>query len=171
MREITTRGQLRKGNRPGEGRLWESGEPMNKNRIERPTRLDELAQHSEVIRFCRGGKCGCCAVKQRVLTWGDPRPRKRSGKSAEAVVASSEPGAGRCPLKHETGSLDAVKGRTEKESNDPATDAQADDASRLGKRKCRRGGKHGGSQGRFAAPVWHSRRPCRWSSFTRGQKP
>ena len=32
MKEITTRGQLRKGNRPGEGRLWESGEPMNKKR-------------------------------------------------------------------------------------------------------------------------------------------
>ena len=77
MREITTRGQLRKGNRPGEGRLWESGGLMNKNRIERPTRWDELAPHSEVIRFRRGGKCGGHAVKQRVLTWGDPLLRKQ----------------------------------------------------------------------------------------------
>jgi len=35
---------------------------MNKNRIERPTRPDELAPHSEVIRFRRGGKCGGHAV-------------------------------------------------------------------------------------------------------------
>jgi hypothetical protein len=35
-----------------------------------PTRWEELAQHSEVLRFSRGGKCGGCARKQRVLTWG-----------------------------------------------------------------------------------------------------
>jgi hypothetical protein len=49
MKEITTRSQLREGNRAGEGRLWETDEPMNKNRIARPTRLDELAPHSEVL--------------------------------------------------------------------------------------------------------------------------
>ena len=147
MKLITTRGQLRKGNQPGEGRLWESSEPMNKNRI-RPTRADELAPHSEVERFKRGGKCGGCAVKQRVLTWGDPLPRKRQRESAEAVVMSSEPGAGRCPLKRDTGRLDAVKGRTDKESNDPAQDKQADEASRRGALKCRRGEKHRGSQER-----------------------
>ena len=75
--ETTTRSQLAKGDRRGEGRLWESGEPMDKNRIERPTRADELAPHSEVIRFRRGGKCGGHAVKQRVLTWGDPLPGDR----------------------------------------------------------------------------------------------
>jgi RNA-directed DNA polymerase len=60
----------------------------------------------------------------------------------------NEPGAGRCPLKRDTGSLDAVKGRTDEESNDPAPDAQANETSRRGKRKCRRGEKHGGSQER-----------------------
>jgi len=38
----------------------------------RPTRSDELAQHSEIEWFARGGKCGGCAAEQRVLTWGDP---------------------------------------------------------------------------------------------------
>ena len=61
---------------------------------------------------------------------------------------SNEPGAGKRPLKHDTGSLDAVKGRTDEESNDPAMDARADQASRRGERKRQRGGKHGGSQER-----------------------
>ena len=45
---------------------------MDKNRIVRPTRCGELAQHSEAVGFSRGGKCGGRAGKQRVLTWGDP---------------------------------------------------------------------------------------------------
>ena len=170
MREITTRSQLREGNRPGEGRLWESGEPMNKNRIDRPTRPDELAPHGEVIRFRRGGKCGGCAVKQRVLTWGDPLPGNRQRESAEAIVMGNEPGAGRGPLKHETGSLDAVKGQTDEESHDPAQDMRTDDASRLGGHKCRRGEKHGGSQGRSATYA-SFRRPVVGLNFTRGQRP
>jgi len=32
--ETTTRSQLREGDRPGGGRLWETCELMNKNRIE-----------------------------------------------------------------------------------------------------------------------------------------
>ena len=31
---------------------------MDKNRIVRPTRRGELAQHSEAVRSSRGGKCG-----------------------------------------------------------------------------------------------------------------
>ena len=64
---------------------------MDKNRILRPMRSDELAQHSEVTWFARGGKCGSPeenAGKQRVLTWGDPAGRF-GGKSAEAIVVSS----------------------------------------------------------------------------------
>jgi len=49
MKEITTRGQLRKGNRPGEGRLWESDEPMNKNRIK--GRHDETSWHHTAKSF------------------------------------------------------------------------------------------------------------------------
>ena len=47
-----------------------------------------------------GGKCGGRAVKQRVLTWGDPAGQL-GGESAEAIVPSSEPGAGISPSKHE----------------------------------------------------------------------
>jgi hypothetical protein len=81
----------------------------------------------------------------------------------------NEPGAGRGPLKHETGSLDAVKGQTDQESNDPAQDMRADNASRLGGHKCRRGEKHGGSQGRSATYA-SFRRPVVGLNFTRGQK-
>jgi hypothetical protein len=80
-----------------------------------------------------------CAGKQRVLTWGDPLLREQQRKSAETVVMRNEPGAEKSPLKHETGSLDAVKGRTDEESHDPAQDMRTDDASRLGGHKCRRG--------------------------------
>jgi hypothetical protein len=37
----------------------------------RPTRCDKLAQHSEVVRYARGGKRGGSAEEQRALTWGD----------------------------------------------------------------------------------------------------
>ena len=36
----------------------------------RPTRRDELAQHSEIVWYARGGKFGGSAVEQRVITWG-----------------------------------------------------------------------------------------------------
>jgi hypothetical protein len=36
----------------------------------RPTRRDELAQHSEIVWYARGGKCGGSAVEQRAITWG-----------------------------------------------------------------------------------------------------
>ena len=49
----------------------------------RPIRWDELAQHSEVHRFSRGGKCGGCAGKQRVLTWGDPAAERRQEVSRD----------------------------------------------------------------------------------------
>ncbi len=71
---------------------------MDKNRIEGRSRGDELAQHNEVGRFSREGKCGGRAGKQRVLTWGDPNGATR-GESAEAVVVSSKPGAERGPFK------------------------------------------------------------------------
>ena len=61
---------------------------------------------------------------------------------------SNEPGAGRCPLQHETGRLDAMKGRTDEESTDPAQEMRADEASRPGEHKCRRVEKNRGSQER-----------------------
>ena len=49
-------------------------------------------------------------------------------------------------VNNETGRLDDMKGRTEKEGSDPAKDTRADTASRRGKRESRRGGKHGDRQ-------------------------
>lgn len=81
----------------------------------------------------------------------------------------NEPGAGRCPLKHETGGLPALrsghaarlrskwsrdrgpgiqpmKDRTNEEGIDPATGGRTDDARRRGQSECQRGGKHGAPQ-------------------------
>ena len=49
-------------------------------------------------------------------------------------------------LNDETGSLDAVKGRTNKEGLDPAEDMQTDTASRRGECESLGGGKHGDPQ-------------------------
>ena len=46
----TTRGQLRKGDRPWEGRLWESHQPMNKNLIR--GRRGGMSWHN-TAKFCR----------------------------------------------------------------------------------------------------------------------
>ena len=43
-------------------------------------------------------------------------------------------------VNNETGRLDDMKGRTEKEGSDPAKDTRADTASRRGKRGSLRGG-------------------------------
>jgi hypothetical protein len=47
----------------------------------RAVRGGELAQPSEAHWFARGGKCGGCAGKQRVLTWGTERSRASKGSS------------------------------------------------------------------------------------------
>ena len=54
---------------------------MDKNRIVRPTRCGELAQHSKAVRSSRGGKCGGRAEKQRALTWGGPAGATGQGVS------------------------------------------------------------------------------------------
>ena len=151
----TTRSQLREGNQPGEGRLQETDGPMNKNRIPRPTRHGELAQHSKAIRSTRGGKCGGRVGTQRALTWGDPgeeMPREVS----KGIVPRSEPGAQHARRNQDTGSLDVGKGRTEQERYDPAEDTATDHARRRGSGKRRRGGDRGAIRkssrwGRFLA--------------------
>jgi hypothetical protein len=71
-------------------------EPMNKNRIEGAAQQGERATDLEALvtkaRWC---KCGGCAMKVCVLTWGDlalclkGRRLCRSEKSAEVVVAGA----------------------------------------------------------------------------------
>ena len=68
-------------------------EPMNKNRIEGVTKQGEQAQDCEaLVTNARWRKCGGCAMKVCVLTWGDLALRLkgrrpcRSEKSAKVVV-------------------------------------------------------------------------------------
>jgi hypothetical protein len=119
---------------------------MDKNRIGRPPRCDELAQHSEVGRFSRGGRCGGRAGTQRVLTWGDP-VRATGGESAEAIVMSGKPGAGRPPQRRRSPEvLMHMKGRTEQERSDHVEDIATDDVGRRGSGEGRHEGKHGSVQ-------------------------
>jgi hypothetical protein len=74
-------------------------EPMNKNRIEGVAKQGERAMNREALVIkARWRKCGGCAMKVCVLTWGDlalwvkARRSCRSEKSAEVVVV---PVAGR----------------------------------------------------------------------------
>ena len=71
---------------------------MDKNRIPRPTRCDELAQHSEVEGSVAEVNAAVVPGSNAFLPGEIPR-RKCLGKSAEAIVASNKPGAGKCPLK------------------------------------------------------------------------
>ena len=74
-------------------------EPMNKNRIEGVAKQGERAMNREaLVTKARWRRCGGCATKVCVLTWGDlalwvkARRCYRSEKSAEVVVV---PVAGR----------------------------------------------------------------------------
>ena len=71
-------------------------EPMNKNRIEGVAEQGERAMNREALVIkARWRRCGGCAMKVCVLTWGDlalclkGRRRCRSEKSAEVVVAGA----------------------------------------------------------------------------------
>ena len=47
-------------------------EPMNKNRIEGDAKQGEWATtHEALVTKAMWRKCGGCAMKERVLTWGD----------------------------------------------------------------------------------------------------
>ena len=71
-------------------------EPMNKNRIEGVAKQGERAMNREALVIkARWRRCGGCAMKVCVLTWGDlalwvkARQQRWSEKSAEAVVAGA----------------------------------------------------------------------------------
>ena len=71
-------------------------EPMNKNRIEGVARQGERAKYRKALVTKAGRRrCGGCAMKVCVLTWGDLALRLkgrrpcRSEKSAEVVVAGA----------------------------------------------------------------------------------
>jgi hypothetical protein len=72
---------------------------MDKNRIGRPTRCDELAQHREVDGSVAEVSAAVVPGSNAFLPGETPLGRP-GGESAEAIVMSSKPGAGRRPYKH-----------------------------------------------------------------------
>ena len=69
---------------------------MNKNRISRPTRCDEVAQHNEVAGSVAEVNAAVVPGSNAFLP-GETPTRQLGGESAEAVVVDSKPGAERCP--------------------------------------------------------------------------
>jgi len=114
---------------------------MDKNRISRPTRRDELAPHSEVEGSVAEVNAAVVPGSNALLP-GETLREQSGGESAEAIVASSEPGAGNARLNSITGRLDVVKGRTEQEPSDRVEDIVTVDAGRQGSDERRHGGKH-----------------------------
>ena len=66
---------------------------MDKNRIVRPTRWDELAQHSKVPGSVVAVNAAVVLESNALLPGEILRPHGRLRKSAEAIVANSEPEA------------------------------------------------------------------------------
>ena len=109
----TTRGQLRKGDRPWEGRLWESHQPMNKNLIR--GRRGGMSWHN-TAKFLRSAAEVNETVgwRRTVFLPGEICPARRPAQAGSAPpsngwsdraevsrghITCSEPGAERCPLK------------------------------------------------------------------------
>jgi hypothetical protein len=83
--ETTTRGQARKGDRPREGRLWESREPMDKNRIK--GRQGASRWHNTPKASGMPLEVNSAAVRwSNVQLPGEIPPLSGGGKSAEVIV-------------------------------------------------------------------------------------
>ena len=123
----TTRGQLREGDRPWEGRLWESRRPTNRNPIR--GRRDGMSWHNTAksrhsvpevngaVRWRRFPPLPgeICPALRRVRTRSAQRG-DTSGDWAEVSRGHSTEigsrGDERCPINCETRKLDHGKGRT-----------------------------------------------------------
>ena len=114
----------------------------------RPTRRDELAQHSEIVWYARGGKFGGSAVEQRVITWGDlfreTEAEVSRGHSNWIENREDERGL----MNNDTRQREPMKDRTNEEGLEPVKDAPAHDAGRRGMDESRHGEKNGTPQAR-----------------------
>ena len=96
----SSRGQLRKGNRPWEGSPGETREPMNKNPI--GGRADRASWHNTAkpSGLSLQGKWGGCARESHAPYRGRPILRKLGvGVSRGHSSRGNEPGVGRYPFK------------------------------------------------------------------------
>ena len=78
-------------------------EPMNKNRIEGTAKQGERARYREALvikaKRCRSGGC---AMKDCVLTWGDPASRPKGRQHLLEREVSSGRSSGVFPAKDQT---------------------------------------------------------------------
>jgi len=105
MKETTTRGQARKGDRPREGRLWENRELMNKNRIE--GRHGAMSWHNTAKSSGMPVEVNPAAVRwSNVQLPGEISPAQADEKSAEAIVVEeTSRGLEDARLNNDTGGL------------------------------------------------------------------
>jgi len=105
MKETTTRGQARKGDRPREGRLWENRELMNKNRIE--GRHGAMSWHNTAKSSGMPVEVNPAAVRwSNVQLPGEISPSRDGEKSAEAIVVEeTSRGLEDARLNNDTGGL------------------------------------------------------------------
>ena len=94
--------QLREGDRAWEGSVNRNREPMDKNCIRGVVKQGERARKREALVVkARWRRCGGCAGKDRVLTWGDlasclkgrracPEREVSRGRSSRSRVPSPE---------------------------------------------------------------------------------
>ena len=125
--EKTTRSQLRKGDRPWEGRLWESRRPTNRNLMR--GRRDRVSWHNtakpchsipevnEAVRWRRFSSLpGEICPAMRPASAGSAWRGNASGDRAEVsrchISRNVNRGDGRCPLKQRNPQARPVKGRT-----------------------------------------------------------
>ena len=69
---------------------------MNKNRIIRPTRCDEVAQHNEVAGSVAEVNAAVVPGSNALLP-GEALTGQPGRESAAAIVMNSKPGAEKCP--------------------------------------------------------------------------
>ena len=90
----TTRGQLRKGDRPWGGRLWEIRQPMNKNLIR--GRRGGTSWHNTAKSLHSAPQVNEAVGRRRFqFLSGEISPASAGEKSAEVIVVAAKPGAER----------------------------------------------------------------------------
>lgn len=119
---------------------------MDKNRIE--GRHGAMSWHNTAKSAGMPVEVNAVAVRRsNVQLPGEIPPLSEGGKSAEAIVVEE---TSRSADEHSkiAGVTHPMKGRTNEEGIDPATDKPTDDARRRGELESRSGGKHGTPQER-----------------------
>jgi len=119
---------------------------MDKNRIE--GRHGAMSWHNTAKSAGMPVEVNAVAVRRsNVQLPGEIPPLSGGGKSAEAIVVEE---TSRSADEHSkiAGATHPMKGRTNEEGIDPATDKPTDNAPERGELECRGGGKHGAPQER-----------------------